>query len=230
MLYIIQSILYRQKVLSAHNLYGELKDIINLLPAWDNKPQKWLIANPLKEIVALSNSAVSSEALDYLDSLISKNKTISIVLASEEKDESPVVIWYKNTPAVSPDRYSLTIAIRSLDSLNDRNTFQKIITDISDLKHWTYSYISLETEQYRMEQRSVFEDRLSAGWMLYLPEEISSNEVPSAADIVHFPERKSTLVITKNEFDGKNESDIICANNVEIELSENGHLPKWLDV
>jgi hypothetical protein len=200
------------------------------LPRWDNKPKEWFVANPLKDIIALSHSGISREALEYLDEKILKKKTVSIVLAGEEKDESPVVIWYKNTPAISENRYSLTIAIRSPQSFKDRYTFQKILTDMSVLTQWNYSYICLETEQYRMEQKSVFEDRLAAGWMLYLPKEINCEAVPSAADVINFPENKSTLIITKNEFNGKDDKDVICANNVEMELAANGYLPKWFDL
>lgn len=40
-----------------------------------------------------------------------------------------------------------------------------------------------------MEQRAVFEDRLAAGWMLYLLREINLEEVPSAVDVINFPEK-----------------------------------------
>lgn len=230
MLYIIQSILYRHISPTAESLCGEIKKVIDILPEWEKKPKKWLLANPLKDIIVFSQHGVYSEALEYLSRSILQKKSVSIVLAGEEKDESPIVIWYKNTPAISDDRYSLTIAIRSPQPFKDRDTFQKIMTDMLMLTQWTYSYISLETEQYRMEQKSVFEDRLAAGWMLYLPMEINSDEVPSAAAVINFHEKKSTLIVTKNEFDGKNTEDIICANNVEMELAANGYLPKWFDV
>lgn len=230
MLYIIQSILYRTRPVTASNLIDEMQVIIGILPAWDNKPNKWFIAHPSKEIVIFSSTGISSEALMYLNESLLKKKPVSIVLAGEEKDESSVVIWYKNTPTLSEERYSLTIAIRSPYPFNDRNTFQKIITDMSMLTHWTYSYISLETEQYRMEQQAVFEDRLSSGWMLYLPKEIRKDEVPSATAVINFPDKKSTLIIIKNEFNGKDSNDIICANNVEIELAANGYLPKWFEL
>lgn len=222
--------MYRGNLTTAERLLDELKNLIRIFPEWDRKPNEWLIANPAKDIMAFSHLEISTEALEYLRDTILKRKSVSIVLAGEEKDDSPVIIWFHNTPAVSVDRYSLTIAIRSPQDFNDRHAFQKIIEDMSMLTQWSYSFISLETEQYRMKQRSVFEDRLAAGWMLLLPKEISSEEVPSAADVINYPETKSTLIITKDKFDGNSDADITCANNVEIELAGNGFLPKWFDL
>lgn len=146
MLYIIQSILYRKENVTALRFFYELKEVIDIFPSWDNKPKEWFIANPLKDIIALFYSGVSIEALEYLYEKILQKKAVSVVLAGKEKDESPIVIWYKNTPAISEDRYSLTIAIRSPSSFKDRHTFQKILTDMSVLTQWNYSYICLEAE------------------------------------------------------------------------------------
>ena len=81
-----------------------------------------------------------------------------------------------------------------------------------------------------MEQHAAFEDRVPAGWMLYLPKYIEHIEVPSASEIVCLPENVGAIIITKEEFNGKDANDIISANNVEIELAANGYLPKWLDL
>ena len=98
------------------------------------------------------------------------------------------------------------------------------------LVSWAYRYIFLETEQYRMEQHSVFENRLPVGWMLFLPKLIERNEVPSALEIFYLPEELGSIIITKEEVNGKDAGDIICENNVEIELVANGHFPKWFDL
>jgi len=112
----------------------------------------------------------------------------------------------------------------------DKKSFLQILTKMLLLTPWKYRYILIETEQYRMEQKAVFDDRLPAGWMLYLPKIIECREVPSASEIIYLPGKTGTVIITKDEFNGKNEMDITCANNVEIELAANGHLPKWLDL
>ncbi|CAK9886226.1 MAG: hypothetical protein XXXJIFNMEKO3_02654 [Candidatus Erwinia impunctatus] len=98
------------------------------------------------------------------------------------------------------------------------------------ISEWSYSYIGLETEQYRMEQKSVFDDRLPSGWMLFLPKIIKSSEVPSAFSVINLPDNKSTLIVVKNKFDGKDIKDITCANEVEMELAASGYLPRWLDL
>ncbi|KAB8310365.1 Imm52 family immunity protein [Rahnella contaminans] len=61
--------------------------------------------------------------------------------------------------------------------------------------------------------------------MLYLPELIASETVPSAYKIIQQKDKLGTIVISKETFDGNKADNVHCANNVEIELSANGHLP-----
>ncbi|ECC1653685.1 hypothetical protein FNH72_22515 [Salmonella enterica subsp. arizonae] len=61
--------------------------------------------------------------------------------------------------------------------------FIYIFTAMVNYKGWRFKYILLDTEQYRFNQREVFEDRLPVGWMLYLPVKIKHEDVPSAYKI-----------------------------------------------
>lgn len=128
------------------------------------------------------------------------------------------------------NRYSLTLAVRLPRTQYNKKDFLRILTGMPLLTFWEYLYIRLETERYRMEQHSAFEDRLPAGWMLFLLEFIECSEIPSAPEVVYLAEKSGTIIITKEEFNGKDVGGIICANNVEIELAANGHLPKWFDL
>ncbi|ELY2036957.1 immunity 52 family protein, partial [Enterobacter hormaechei] len=90
---------------------------------------------------------------------------------------------------------------------------------------WCFKYILLDTEQYRFNQREVFDDRLPVGWMLYLPVRIKHEHVPSAYKVFDIENNAGTIVVSKSVFNGKEPFDITCANNVEIELAANGLLP-----
>lgn len=230
MLYLIQSIFYRESEISATEIINELRAFINFLPAWEEKPKEWIITHPKEKIIAIDKMGVSNSAVEYVTAIMAKRKNISISLASKDGDDSPLIIWLKNTPAVSENRFSLTLAIRSPNKKNDKSTFIKILEKMHSLSAWKYKYILIETEQYKMEQRSFFEDRLPVGWMLYLPIIIDPKEIPSALQVINTLENPSTIIITNNTFDGKNANDILSANNIEIELAAHGYLPKWTEL
>ncbi len=148
-----------------------------------------------------------------------------MVLADENEDDSIITILYKNTPSISIERYLLTVTIKSLSGHNNMDDFIYIFTAMVNYKGWRFKYILLDTEQYRFNQREVFEDRLPVGWMLYLPVKIKHEDVPSAYKIFDIESNTGTIVVSKSVFNGKEPFDIACANNVEIELAAKGLLP-----
>ncbi|WP_392433411.1 hypothetical protein ACF3VQ_03415 [Yersinia sp. HM-2024] len=168
MYYKIQSLLYKIEKLTLYDLLNELKHIIDVMPAWQEKGSDWLIAHPSKRMIAINALGITEEELSYVDYLIDNNKSIKIVLADENEDDSIITICYKNTPAVSSERYLLSIMIKQLSNNNDVDSFISVIDEVIKCDGWFFKYILLDTEQYRFNQRDVFDDRLLVGWMLYL--------------------------------------------------------------
>jgi len=229
MLYKIQIVFYREKKATAREILSELNDLVNLIPSWKVKPRIWYMAHPLEEMVAISDARVTNKAIEYTESLMSSKKLINIVLADEKKDNSVLTIWLANTPAVSDNRYYLTLTISSLDELNDKEVFSFFIHSMLSISTWDFKFILLDTEQYKQNKRCVFNDRLSVGWMLYLPKIIEKNEIPSASAVEIF-DGLGSLIISSDKFDGDSINDINVANNVEIELSAIGELPLLYDI
>ncbi|NRN29594.1 Imm52 family immunity protein [Photorhabdus heterorhabditis] len=95
-------------------------------------------------------------------------------------------------------------------------------------------YIMVETNGYTLKKNQVFPDRLSAGWMIYLPFVIDPALLPMAAEILPIANDKAqlgTLIITKKGiFDGENQDDIDKANDIEIQLLNLGLLPLITEV
>ncbi|PQQ41067.1 hypothetical protein C6H65_11685 [Photorhabdus luminescens] len=95
-------------------------------------------------------------------------------------------------------------------------------------------YIMVETNGYTLKRNQVFPDRLSAGWMIYLPFVIDPSLLPMADEILPIAndkEQLGTLTITKKGiFDGENQDDIDKANDVEIQLLNLGLLPLITEV
>ncbi|RAX01157.1 MULTISPECIES: Imm52 family immunity protein [unclassified Photorhabdus] len=95
-------------------------------------------------------------------------------------------------------------------------------------------YIMVETNGYTLNRNQVFPDRLSAGWMIYLPSIIDPSLLPMADEILPIAndkEQLGTLIITKKGiFNGENQDDIDKANDVEIQLVNLGLLPLITEV
>ncbi|WP_334223452.1 immunity 52 family protein [Photorhabdus bodei] len=87
----------------------------------------------------------------------------------------------------------------------------------------------IETNNYRIKRKQVFPDRLSAGWMLYLPIEIDPTLVPMAEEIIPVSDKNdkkgSLIITTKDIFDIENQKHINKANDIEICLRDLQILP-----
>lgn len=91
------------------------------------------------------------------------------------------------------------------------------------------SYINVESNGYRFFDNNVFPDRLSVGWMVYIPSMILPELIPEAASVVPVMDdgkQKGTIVVSTEEiFDGNNKEHIGRSNNIEIKLLDLGLLP-----
>jgi len=225
MFYKLQSLVYRSEILTEENILKELCFFINALPDWVEKKSKWFIANHNEKMVAIDNCMATQKGYDHVRSEIVKDDIFNIVLADEKEDDSALTISFRNTPVVSNQRYLLSLTIKSLERGSDLDVFVEFVKRVIKLKAWGFKYIIVDTEQYKRKQRCAFHDRLSVGWMLYLPTKIERMDVPSAHSVVNIEGGLGSIVVSKQFFDGKEPSDIIVANNVEIELASKGLLP-----
>ncbi|EPY5259249.1 Imm52 family immunity protein [Klebsiella variicola] len=117
-----------------------------------------------------------------------------------------------------------------LNISSDRFEISRVLNMISNLANkFKCSHISLESKGYTFHSRNVFPDRLSVGWMLYLPHVIIPDLVPEAAKVVPVMDgkkQKGTIVVSTEEvFDGNNKEHIGKANDIEIRLLDLGLLP-----
>ncbi|MDE1486978.1 immunity 52 family protein [Xenorhabdus bovienii] len=108
--------------------------------------------------------------------------------------------------------------------------FLKLIDFIKFLvsSHNTPS-IMIENGKYSLKRKQVFSDRISAGWMLYLPIENDPTLASMAEEIISIPDKENnigTLIITtKDIFDIENKEHINKANDIEICLRDLRLLP-----
>ncbi|WP_249269937.1 Imm52 family immunity protein [Yersinia intermedia] len=94
-----------------------------------------------------------------------------------------------------------------------------------------YSFPEIITKDvgYTEVFKKVFPDRISCGWMVYIPFILLPELIPEAARVVpviHEGQQKGTIIVsTEDVFDGNNKEHIGKANDVEIKLLDLGFLP-----
>lgn len=225
MFYKLQLVFYRNKQTKLSLIFEELAEFIRQLPDWKEKPNTWFIAHPTETMIAIDNNYIAEKADDYVGVMIAKKKNLNIVLADKNKDDSVLTVWLMNTPAISGNRYYLTLTIASLSDKNNKATFINLIKSLLKNIPWDFRYIMLDTEQYKKKQKAVFNDRVPVGWMLYLPKVIDANDAVNASEIIYCNDKLGTIIVSKEIFIGNNQNDITISNNIEIELAANGHLP-----
>ncbi|WP_445375506.1 immunity 52 family protein [Photorhabdus tasmaniensis] len=132
---------------------------------------------------------------------------------------------YSNPKRLVKTNTSINLALEK-ENFNLKN----FIDFIKHLVSHRYSpFITTETRGYRLNQKQVFPDRLSAGWMLYLPIEIDPTLVPMAEEIISISDKNdkkgSLIITTKDIFNIENQEHINKANDIEICLRDLQILP-----
>ncbi len=94
---------------------------------------------------------------------------------------------------------------------------------------YSFSEIIPKENGYSEIYKKVFPDRISCGWMLFIPAIILPDLIPEAARVVPVvkgDKRTGTIVVSTEEiFDGNNKDHIGKANDIEIRLLDLGLLP-----
>lgn len=122
---------------------------------------------------------------------------------------------------------SFDLVINMHQKPKDIKTLIKSVAIISKDKENTW--ITVDSKGYRLHGRNVFPDRMSVGWILYLPHIILPELVPEAARVIPVLDegkQRGTIIVTTEEFfDGAKKEHIEKANDIEIRLLDLGMLP-----
>jgi len=100
---------------------------------------------------------------------------------------------------------------------------------------WAATCIEVGPFKYYVDEMQVFPVRPGVGWMLYLPHEISHDQVPEAQMLRHVTDangHKGTIIISEIDgmFSVDNPAHVHTANKIEIRLADCGLLPKYADL
>lgn len=118
---------------------------------------------------------------------------------------------------------------------NEEEVLSSISTMLMDLiANLSPRIISVETNNYSLDQNHVFPDRLPVGWMFYT-NKIYSEDLPGLTEkmstVTKAGEPIGTLFFSKKGFfDGSNKEDIKAANDLEIMLTSHEILPTYRNI
>ncbi|WGL28087.1 Imm52 family immunity protein [Pectobacterium brasiliense] len=115
------------------------------------------------------------------------------------------------------------------------NNAKKIMSMLTEMINKIGPHIiTLETNDYSLENRKVFPDRIPVGWLMYIDSVYGEGAFDlgdRAIDVKKSGESIGTLFLSKKGlFDGENEQDIQAANDLEILLAAHDVLPLYKDI
>jgi hypothetical protein len=119
-----------------------------------------------------------------------------------------------------------------IPGLQNPKTVAGVVADVTSI--WPASSIQVGPYKY-FSQQQVFEHRVGAGWMLYLPRTLTARQVPEAGALVPVMEdrkQKGTIVVSiaDETFSSENPQHVKVANSIEVRLADQGLLPLFTDL
>ncbi|MCX8650117.1 immunity 52 family protein [Gilliamella sp. B2776] len=162
----------------------------------------------------------------------------------KEHNSFDLAVWDKDTEeaALSYFLYEKTFEKRFFLKIYLSFTIDITITKSQTVTAFILALVQKFNSAYIMvngnylPQKAVFPDRLSAGWMIYLPKaQLTHEMVPESSDVVSVKNEDGlvtgTLVVTMPHFfDEENADDIKAVNRVDIRLRELDLLPLYTDM
>lgn len=177
--------------------------------------------------MAFENNKISESTLLKWERRYKKDSPLFIESVWDGKSDYSSSINYRKMFFDQVNRVGVELHLVSQNKNIDVESFIALFSRIAF--YFKCSYINADSGGYRFFDNNVFPDRLSVGWMIYIPHVVLPRLIPEAARIVPVVDgekQKGTIVVsTEDIFDGKNKDHIGKANNIEIKLLDLGLLP-----
>ncbi|TNH41481.1 immunity 52 family protein [Photorhabdus luminescens] len=216
-----------------------LKDAYQIMQEINNissNPSYWHLPGYNLEEIEKNNVFTDTGFTEYAISQLTENydkdaKYLIATLFDTPGDiELKNRIFYQSGDVIYNNTLGKTNISIDLNLVKEKLKIQTIIEFVKALASTRNSpVIMTETRGYRLKKKQVFPDRISAGWMLYLPIEIDPTLVPMAEEIISISDKNdkkgSLIITTKDIFDIENQKHINKANDIEICLRDLQILP-----
>ncbi|MCX8700540.1 immunity 52 family protein [Gilliamella sp. B2840] len=216
---------------------AQIEQILKIQHNYLHKSENWYLCGTSKKkssIYQLFNkNGVTKVGLEKLTEEYRKNK-----------NSFSEAIWDKDTEeaALNYFLYEKTFEKRFFHKIELNFTIDITITKSQTVTAFILALVQKFNSAYIMvngnylPQKAVFPDRVSAGWMIYLPKtQLTHEMVPESSDVVSVKNEDGlvtgTLVVTMPHFfDEENADDIKAVNRVDIRLRELDLLPLYTDM
>ena len=228
---------YPKKYLSLITCIEHVNNILKIQQQYLYKEQDWYLCSTTKKKSSIhkgfDRNGVTEIGLHKLTKEYNKDKKHFCLSIWDKKTEEAGLAYsiYEQTCG-QPFKVEIRLDYDVLLSEIALNNIQKFCLALSEQFDGAYIMVN---NNYEIEKQ-IFPDRLSAAWMIYLPEvQLSHNMVPQAFDVIsgtdHEEQAAGSLVITvPHFFDEKNIDDIKAVNRVDTKLHELGLLPLYADI
>ncbi|CAJ0738594.1 Imm52 family immunity protein [Ralstonia mannitolilytica] len=137
------------------------------------------------------------------------------------------------TIAPKPFRCSFEMSSKQVPAFTNRELVLPLVMGL--LEMWPAMTLAVQPYKYRSLQK-VFPDRPGVGWMLYLPEVLTAQQVPEAGALVPVlgEKRKQTgtiiVSVADEPFSSDNPEHVKIANKIEVRLVDQDLLPRYADM
>ena len=145
------------------------------------------------------------------------------------EDAGAVAFTSSLTTAPKPFRCSFELSSKGVPAFNNRELLLPLVLGL--LEMWPAMTLMVQPYKYGSMQK-VFPDRPGVGWMLYLPQVLTVQQVPEAGALVPvLGEKKKqtgTIIVSVADepFSSNNPEHVRIANKIEVRLVDQDLLPR----
>ncbi len=156
---------------------------------------------------------------------------ISIWNGAEEQRNS-VVLELQGNDRGAPCTLTISYHKRRDDRFGGAASVKDIVAAVAQL--FAAQYVTVSPRYY--DEKQVFDDKPGVGWMLYLPQVITPEQVPEAQALIPVPaagkKQTGTIIVSvANEvFSLDNAGHVELANRIEMRLVDQDLLPRYADL
>lgn len=151
---------------------------------------------------------------------------------SVKKDGASIVLTFDNSPIPSDVDITVGEENTTASRLGDFTSIAQIVSTIASAH--APAYVTAAPRKYS--SKRVFNDKPGVGWMLYLPNVITVQQVPEARAFIPVPEagrkQAGTIIVSVADavFSADNPEHVEIASRIEIRLVDQDLLPCYSDL
>ena len=132
--------------------------------------------------IAFKNNEISVGTLQKWEERYKKDYPLFVESVWDGKGDYSNAINYRKMFFDPANRVNVELQLVSQNGKINLNSFIELLLKIS--LYFECSYVNADNKGYRFFDRNVFPDRLSVGWMIYIPHIVFPELIPEAARVI----------------------------------------------